>query len=58
MFVVLAMSPCTSTRAVSPNSTPLGLINTSRPFEVNWPRMEEGLSPVTRLRVKPLEDGS
>ena len=54
---VLAISPDTSTFAVGPKKTPLGLTITTVPLAVRLPWIDEGFTSLTRLRVSDDEDG-
>ena len=49
MFNVDATRPATSTRAVAPNNTPLGLSNHTWPLLLRLPKMADGSLPTTRL---------
>src|SRR5688572_24829722 len=49
MFVALTVNAAVSTTAPGPNTTPLGLIRNTRPFEVSCPRILEMSGPTTRF---------
>ena len=44
-----ATKPATSTWEPAPNTTPLGLMMKTRPFDSNLPKNTEGSTPVTRF---------
>ena len=51
--MVVATSDPTSTCAVRPNSTPLGLVRKTLPVLVSLPKISDGAVPVTRLSATP-----
>src|SRR5690348_2277158 len=54
---VVATRPATSTCALGPNQMPLGLARTMRPFELNEPKIWDGLLPVTFSSCVDVEFG-
>src|SRR5688500_566812 len=57
MLSVVASSPATSTVELGPKRTPFGLTIKTRPLATSRPRIDEGETPVMRLRIVDEEPG-
>ena len=57
MCIAAEIRPPTSTRALAPNNTPLGLSSTTTPLALSWPRICDGSADSTRLSDTALADG-